>query len=95
MDSHQVGRGRSGISAALKKIKAKTHLIGIQSDLLFTEKEQFFLAENIPGASLFKMIPSLYGHDGFLLEYDAISGIVLEFLQKENSSFRPNAQPVS
>ena len=94
MDSHQVGRGRSGISAALKKIKAKTHLIGIQSDLLFTEKEQFFLAENIPGAVL-KMIPSMYGHDGFLLEYDAISGIVLEFLIKEYPSFRPTAQPVN
>ena len=55
--------------------------------LLFTEKEQVFLAENIPGAS-FNMIPSTYGHDGFLLEYDAISGIVLDFLQKENISAR-------
>ncbi len=94
MDSHQVGRGRESISAALKKIKAKTHLIGIQSDLLFTEKEQVFLLENIPGASLF-MIPSLYGHDGFLLEYDAISSIVLDFLQKENSSLRSAAYTVS
>ena len=69
--------------AALKKIKAKTHLIGISSDLLFTEKEQMFLAENIPGALLY-MIPSLYGHDGFLLEYDAISATsLLEFLKKE------------
>ncbi len=32
------------------------------------------------------MIPSTYGHDGFLLEYDAISGIVLDFLQSENLS---------
>ena len=83
MDSHQVGRGRSGISAALENIKAKTHLIGIRGDLLFTEKEQEFLAENIPGANL-EMIPSLYGHDGFLLEFDAISAIVFDFLQKEN-----------
>ena len=30
------------------------------------------------------MIPSAYGHDGFLLEFDAISGIVQDFLQKEN-----------
>jgi homoserine O-acetyltransferase/O-succinyltransferase len=85
MDSHQVGRGRAGITAALKKIKAKTHLIGIRSDLLFTEKEQVFLFENIPGAS-FDVIPSAYGHDGFLLEYDAISRIAIDFLQKENIS---------
>jgi homoserine O-acetyltransferase len=87
MDSHQVGRERPGISAALKRIKAKTHIIGIRSDLLFTEKEQVFLAENIPGAT-FNMIPSTYGHDGFLLEYDAISNIVLDFLMKENTSPR-------
>jgi homoserine O-acetyltransferase/O-succinyltransferase len=87
MDSHQVGRGRPGISDALKRIKAKTHIIGIRSDILFTEKEQVFLAENIPGAS-FYMIPSTYGHDGFLLEYDAISNIVLDFLTKENTSPR-------
>jgi homoserine O-acetyltransferase len=83
MDSHQVGRSRGSVTAALKKIKAKTHIIGIRSDLLFTEKEQEFLAEHIPGAS-FNMIPSTYGHDGFLLEYDAISGIVLDFLEAES-----------
>jgi homoserine O-acetyltransferase/O-succinyltransferase len=82
MDSHQVGRGRPGVVAALKTIRAKTHIIGISSDLLFTEKEQVFLAENIPGAS-FNMIPSSYGHDGFLLEYDAITGITMDFLLKE------------
>ncbi|HCL83766.1 MAG TPA: homoserine O-acetyltransferase, partial [Chitinophagaceae bacterium] len=73
---------------------AKTHLIGIAGDLLFTEKEQVFLAENIPGA-LLHMIPSIYGHDGFLLEFDAISGIVLDFLQKENPSQRPSAYSVT
>jgi homoserine O-acetyltransferase/O-succinyltransferase len=85
MDSHNVGRGRSGIPSALKKIKAKTHLIGILSDLLFTENEQAFLAENISGAVL-NMIPSAYGHDGFLLEYDAIAEIVRGFLQVEINS---------
>ncbi len=84
MDAHQVGRGRTDVSTALGRITAKTHLIGIRGDLLFTEKEQAFLAEKIPGSSL-EMIPSLYGHDGFLLEFDAISKIVIEFLQKENS----------
>ena len=94
MDSHQLGRGRTGITAALKKIKSKTHLIGIRSDLLFTEKEQLFLAENIPGADFF-MIPSQYGHDGFLLEYDAISGIVLNFLEKEDPSPRATKYTVN
>jgi homoserine O-acetyltransferase/O-succinyltransferase len=90
MDSHQVGRSRGTVTAALKKIKAKTHLIGIQSDLLFTEKEQAFLAEHIPGAFLY-MIPSTFGHDGFLLEYSAISSIVLDFLRSENQPSKPTA----
>jgi len=94
MDSHQLGRGRVSPSDALKKIKSKTHLIGILSDLLFTAKEQIFLSENIPGATL-KMIPSSYGHDGFLLEYDAISLIVQDFLQKENHSLRSALHPVT
>ena len=94
MDSHQVGRGRENVTAALKKIKAKAHLIGIYSDLLFTEKEQAFLAENIPGAFLY-MIPSGFGHDGFLLEYDAISSIVLDFIQSENRFPKSTAYTVN
>lgn len=94
MDSHQVGRGRESVIGALKKIKAKTHLIGIQCDLLFTEKEQAFLAENIPGAFLY-MIPSGFGHDGFLLEFDAISSIILDFIQLENRSSKSTAYTVN
>jgi len=94
MDSHQVGRGRGSVIAALKKIKAKTHLIGIQSDLLFTEKEQVFLAENIPGAFLY-MIPSGFGHDGFLLEFDAISSIILDFIQLETRTPKSTAYTVN
>jgi homoserine O-acetyltransferase/O-succinyltransferase len=93
MDSHNVGRGRISITDALKKIRAKTHLIGIKGDLLFTEKEQIFLAENIPEAKL-DLIPSIYGHDGFLLEFDAITRIVQDFLQKENPSTRHPAYQI-
>jgi homoserine O-acetyltransferase/O-succinyltransferase len=94
MDSHQVGRGRESVEGALKKIKAKTHLIGIQFDLLFTEKEQVFLAEHIQGAFLY-MIPSGFGHDGFLLEFDAISSIILDFIQLENQLSKSTAYTIN
>ena len=43
-------RNRGDIESALKKIKAKTLAIGIDTDILFPLREQQYLAENIPGA---------------------------------------------
>ncbi len=78
MDSHHVGRGRKSIEAALKSIKAKTLVIGIESDILFPITEQKFLADNIPHAQL-KLIDSLFGHDGFLVETDQFNKILMQF----------------
>jgi homoserine O-acetyltransferase len=43
--------------------------------------EQQVLATLIPGAD-FQVIQSLYGHDGFLLEFAQIGQLVKGFLQK-------------
>ncbi|MEO9021569.1 MAG: homoserine O-acetyltransferase [Ginsengibacter sp.] len=75
MDAQNVGRGRGSIENALQKIKAKTTAIGINTDILFPLIEQLFIADNIPGAE-FTAINSLYGHDGFLLEYEQIEKII-------------------
>ncbi len=82
MDSHQVGRNHESIENALKKIKAKTLVIGIDTDLLFPIREQEYLAKQIEGASL-ETITSLHGHDGFLVEFDQFKNIVQEFLKRE------------
>ncbi len=65
----------------MQKIKAKTLVIGITTDILFPLAEQQFIADNIPGAEL-KAIHSNYGHDGFLLEFEQIENILGEFLKK-------------
>ena len=75
MDAQNVGRERGSIENALQQIKAKTTAIGITTDILFPVNEQQFIAENIPGAE-FTAINSLYGHDGFLLEYEQIEKII-------------------
>jgi len=80
MDSHNVGRNRQSVEAALQKITAKTLVIGISSDLLFPVEEQIFLANHIRNAT-YKAITSLYGHDGFLLEFDLIEEAITHFLQ--------------
>lgn len=68
MDSHHVGRGRDGAEAALGKITARALVLGIDSDVLFPPTEQQYIAAHIPRAK-FALMQSLYGHDGFLLEY--------------------------
>lgn len=67
MDSHNVGRGRGGVAAALGQVRARTLVIGITSDVLFPVAEQQELARHIPGA-MYAEMDSTYGHDGFLLE---------------------------
>jgi homoserine O-acetyltransferase/O-succinyltransferase len=80
MDSHNVGRNREGIVAALKSIKAKTLVIGIESDILYPVSEQKFIAENTPGAAL-KVISSIYGHDGFLVEFETMKTIIKHYFK--------------
>jgi homoserine O-acetyltransferase len=55
----------------LSRITAKTLIIGINSDVLFPKEEQKFLRNHIAG-SRFQLIDSIYGHDGFLIEYQAL-----------------------
>ena len=75
MDSHNVGRNRGGIVNALGMVKSKTLVLGIKSDLLFPPTEQQFLARHIPNAT-FQEIDSLYGHDGFLIEYKQLTQVI-------------------
>lgn len=77
VDSHNVGRARGGVIEALSTVKAKTIVIGIDSDYLFPTHEQKFLADNIP-AAIYCEISSDFGHDGFLLEWEQISNILIK-----------------
>jgi homoserine O-acetyltransferase len=79
MDSHHIGRNRGGIDVALASIKAHAMIIGIESDLLFPLEEQRYIARRIPGAFL-RILNSIYGHDGFLIEYDVLEQELKEFI---------------
>jgi len=79
IDSHNVGRGRHSCEVALASIKARTLVISISSDLLFPPCEQNYLATHIPNAQLIT-IDSLYGHDGFLLEFEKTETLLKSFL---------------
>jgi len=72
MDSHDVGRDRGGAVRALSTVCCKVLVMGIDSDLLYPLTEQQELAAMIPG-SIMKVIRTINGHDGFLLEQDQVS----------------------
>ncbi|KAG5641765.1 hypothetical protein DXG03_004277 [Asterophora parasitica] len=90
MDTHDVARGRASAggeeSLALAKVLAtlppRALVISIETDGLFTTTEQRELAAHIPDAELV-IIPSPDGHDGFLLEFEAINTHISRFLKKE------------
>lgn len=85
MDLHDVSRGRESLALALQSIQAATLVISISSDILFPAIEQEELAALIPHAKL-SIIDSLYGHDGFLLEYEKIAASIKLFLHAKNLS---------
>lgn len=74
-DSQNVGRGRGGVEKAMEKIKARCAVISIDSDVLFPPKHGKKTVADLKWASYYE-ISSLYGHDGFLIEFEKLSEIL-------------------
>ncbi|MBO9057260.1 homoserine O-acetyltransferase [Curtobacterium flaccumfaciens pv. flaccumfaciens] len=75
MDSHDVGAGRGGVSAALGLVTARTLVVGISSDRLFPVEDQHRIAAGVPDAldgDSAAVIESEFGHDGFLIEHEQV-----------------------
>ncbi|MEO8907833.1 MAG: homoserine O-acetyltransferase [Microbacteriaceae bacterium] len=75
MNSHDIGRDRGGVARALKRITARTLVVGIDSDRLFPLEGQTEIAAQISGnidGTAVALIGSPFGHDAFLIEDDAI-----------------------
>jgi homoserine O-acetyltransferase len=80
MNGHDIGRGRGGTAAALRRITARTLVAGVDSDRLYPLADQAELAKHIPGAGPVRVISSPYGHDGFLIETEQVGALVRELL---------------
>jgi homoserine O-acetyltransferase len=68
MNSHDVGRGRGGVAAALSAVSAPVEVLGIDSDRLYPQYLQEEIADLIPSAGPLRTISSPFGHDAFLIE---------------------------
>lgn len=74
-DTHDVGRGRGGVEAALQRITARCLVVGISTDLIFPPSEMRTLNDLLPHSS-YHQIDSPFGHDGFLVEHEQLNRIL-------------------
>ncbi len=88
MNSHDIGRGRGGLQAALERITAELTVAVVDSDRLFLPAQGADLA-SAPTARPLITMHSDYGHDGFLIEAEAIAGVVREAMATDRPTDRP------
>ena len=69
------------MEAALRGCPVPTIVGGITSDRLYPLRLQEELAELLPGCAELEVVDSIYGHDGFLLESEAVGKLIRETLE--------------
>lgn len=76
MNHHDIGRGRGGAAAALALVEATVTVVGISSDRLYPLALQEELAADLPTTPAVQVVESVVGHDGFLVETEAVGAAV-------------------
>ncbi len=79
MNSHDVGRGRGGLAAALGRFRGTLHVAGVTTDRLYPMRLSEEMAAARPGTGL-SVITSRHGHDGFLIETEQVGGVIRDVL---------------
>ena len=87
MDHHDISRGRGSYREALERIQSPLLSVGISSDFLFPPHQQRELATSLRRAgrpARYAELETPHGHDGFLIEVEALSEIVVGFLEAQD-----------
>ncbi|KAH7110549.1 homoserine O-acetyltransferase [Dendryphion nanum] len=92
MDTHDVTRGRglqfgqdscpqgdSILQEVLRDVPSNSLVVSVETDVLFRPEQQLELARCLPNAQ-FVALESQDGHDGFLLEFEALNEIIQRHL---------------
>ncbi len=87
MDLHDIGRDRGGPAAAAARVLCPALVVSIDSDILYTPRQQHELAEILRGGGApsveFATLESIHGHDGFLIEFPQLGPIVERFVDEQ------------
>jgi homoserine O-acetyltransferase len=81
MNSHDIGRERGGVVKALASVKVPVVVVSIDTDRLFVPRLQVEISELVPTAEPPIVISSEFGHDGFLVESEAMGDAIRHALQ--------------
>ena len=86
MNSHDVGRGRGGVAAALRRISGRLVVAAVDSDRLYPPRLSDEIVAAVPAAAPVHLICSPYGHDGFLIETGEVGSLVRDALAQTRVS---------
>jgi homoserine O-acetyltransferase len=85
MNSHDIGRDRGGVAAALARVSARVLAVGVDSDRLYPVAQSAEIAGGVRHGEL-RTIHSRCGHDGFLIEVDQVGALVRDALRAAGGS---------
>jgi homoserine O-acetyltransferase len=80
IQSHDVGRGRGGVEAALSTVTTPALIVAVDSDRLYPVKNSDRLDSALSGSHGVKIVHSDVGHDGFLVESGQLNAHMSAFL---------------
>ncbi|MDR1426355.1 MAG: homoserine O-acetyltransferase, partial [Bifidobacteriaceae bacterium] len=85
MLSHDLGRGRGGVAAALATIPSAALVVAVDSDRLFLPEKSAEIASGLPGLDGLHLVHSAYGHDGFLIEFAQLAPVIRDFMEHKRA----------
>jgi homoserine O-acetyltransferase/O-succinyltransferase len=80
MNSHDIGRDRDGVAAALQRVSGRLVVAAVDSDRLYPPRLSEEIVAARPAAGPLHRVASPYGHDGFLIEIGEVGSLVREAL---------------
>ncbi len=81
IQSHDVGRDRGGVETALARYTGPALVIAVDSDRLYPLKNSQRIDAALSGSEGVKVVHSVVGHDGFLVESGQLNAFMAEFEQ--------------
>ena len=82
MNSHDLGRGRGGVQAALERVTADLVVVAVDSDRLYPARLSHQISQASASSGPAEVITSNHGHDAFLIEIGQVGEIVRRTLAR-------------